>query len=93
MGDQFSISPTVVNAFHATYARLISNRAVSQQMPNPVSIGVNMFNFYPHFVDLSVSSKFAIGGGSNAPAVFARNHFQNADDLDIVRGRHHLTFG
>ncbi len=93
LGDQFSISPIVVNAFHATYARLISDRAVSQQMPNPVSLGVNMFNFYPHFVDLSVSSKFAVGGGSNAPAVFARNQFQYADDLDIVRGRHHLTFG
>jgi hypothetical protein len=93
LGDQYSISPTVVNAFHATYARLISNRAVSQQMPNPVSIGVNMFNFYPHIMDLSVTSKFSMGGGSNAPAVFARNQFQYADDLDIVRGRHHFTFG
>jgi hypothetical protein len=93
LADQFSLTPTVVNSFHATFARLMSNRAVSQQMPNPVSLGANMFNFYPHFVDMSVSSHFSIGGGSNAPAVFARNQFQYADDLDIVRGRHHLTFG
>jgi hypothetical protein len=93
IGDQFSISPTIVNAFHATFARLMSNRAVSPQMPNPVSLGVNMFNFYPHFTDLSVTNYFAVGGGSNAPALFGRNQFQYADDLDIVRGHHHFSFG
>ena len=93
LGDVYSISPTLVNSFHATFTRLPINRAVSQQMPNVVSLGVNMFNFYPHFVDLSVSSKFSIGGGSNAPSVFTRNQFQYADDLDVIRGRHHMIFG
>ena len=62
-------------------------------MPNPVALGVNMTNVYPHFIDLSVTNFFAVGGGSNAPALFGRNQFQAADDLDIVRGRHHLSFG
>jgi len=93
IGDQYSISPTIVNAFHATFARLAINRAVSQELPNPVSLGVNMFNFYPHFMDLSVSNKFSIGGGSNAPSVFVRNQFQYADDIDIIRGHHHMMFG
>ena len=93
LGDRYILTPTVVNAFHATYARLESNRAVSPQMPNPVSLGVNMFNVYPHFIDLSVTNYFAMGGGSNAPALFGRNQFQYADDVDIVRGRHHLSFG
>ena len=93
LADQYSISPTIVNAFHATFARLAINRAVSQQMPNPVSLGVNMFNFYPHFMDLSVASHFGMGGGSNAPAYFIRDQYHYADDLDIVRGRQHLTFG
>ncbi|MGI8989209.1 MAG: carboxypeptidase regulatory-like domain-containing protein [Bryobacteraceae bacterium] len=86
-------SPGFVNAFHATFARLINNRAVSQQMPNLVALGVNMFNFYPHFIDLSVSNHFSIGGGSNAPATFVRNQFHYADDIDLLRGRHHITFG
>ncbi len=93
LGDQYSFSPTIINAFHATYTRLMSNRSVSPEMPNPVSLGVNMFNVYPHFIDLSVTNYFAMGGGSNAPALFGRNQFQYADDLDIVRGRHHLSFG
>jgi len=92
LADQYS-SPTFVNAFHATFTRLINNRAVSQDMPNVVGLGVNMFNFYPHFVDLGVSNHFSIGGGSNAPAVFVRNQFQYADDIDIIRGRHHITLG
>ena len=93
LGDVYSISPTLVNSFHATFTRLPIDRAVSQQMPNPVSLGVNMFNFYPHFTDLTVSSKFTIGGGSNAPSVFTRNQFQYADDIDVIRGRHHMIFG
>jgi hypothetical protein len=82
-----------VNAFHATYTRLINNRAVSPQMPNLVSLGSNMFNAYPNFIDLTVSNKFTVGGGSNAPATFTRNTFQVADDMDLIRGRHHIIFG
>jgi len=52
-----------------------------------------MFNAYPHFIDLSVSGKFSVGGGSNAPATFVRNTFQFADDIDLIRGRHHIIFG
>ncbi|HWB83033.1 MAG TPA: carboxypeptidase-like regulatory domain-containing protein [Bryobacteraceae bacterium] len=90
--DQFS-TPGFVNAFHATYNRLINNRAVSPQMPNLVSLGSSMFNAYPHFIDLTVSNKFTVGGGSNAPATFTRNTYQISDDVDLIRGRHHIIFG
>ena len=92
LADQYS-GPSFVNAFHATYARLLTNRAVSQQMPNVAQLGSNIFQFYPHFVQLSVSNSFSIGGGSNAPATFARNQFQYADDVDLIRGSHHIMFG
>ena len=48
-----------------------------------------MYNPNPNFIDLSVSGKFTVGGGSNAPATFVRNSFQVADDIDIIRGAHH----
>jgi len=92
ISDQYT-TPTLVNAIHLTYTRLINNRAVSPQMPNLVSLGSNMFNAYPHFIDLSVSNKFTVGGGSNAPATFARNTYQLADDVDLIRGRHHIILG
>ena len=93
VADETSISPTVVNSVHATFSRLMTNRAPPTGMPSPVSLGVNMFNNTQHYIDLSVSNSFAMGGGSNAPSYFARNQYQLADDLDIVRGRHHLVFG
>lgn len=92
LADQYS-TPGFVNAFHATYTRLVNNRATSPDMPSVVSLGSNMFNAYPHFIDLTVSNKFTVGGGSNAPAVFVRNTFQYADDMDLIRGRHHIMFG
>ncbi len=93
LGDQFSISPTVVNAAHATWNRLAINRGTPPDMPSPVSLGVNIFNSYPHFIDLTVSNKFGVGGGSNAPSFFIRNQFHYADDIDMVRGRHHFSYG
>jgi hypothetical protein len=93
LGDQYSITPTVVNAFHATFNRLAINRAAPPTMPSPVSVGVNMYNNDPHYIDVSVSNRFAMGGGSNAPAYFMRNQYHVTDDLDMVRGRHHLSYG
>jgi hypothetical protein len=93
IGDQYSLSPTLINAFRVTFARLSINRAVSNELPSPVSLGVNMFNVYDHFIDLSVSNHFNVGGSSNAPAYYIRNQFQIADDFDMIRGRHHLAYG
>jgi hypothetical protein len=93
IGDQRNIGLRVFNAFHATFGRFIVNRAAPDKMPNLNDFGANIYQVYPHFVDLSVSSHFSIGGGSNAPATFARNQFHFSDDVDIIRGRHHLVLG
>jgi hypothetical protein len=93
LGDQYSFSPTVLNSFHATFGRFIVNRAAPDKMPNLNDFGARIYQAYPHFVDLSVSNHFSIGGGSNAPATFARNQFHLSDDVDIIRGRHHYVMG
>jgi len=93
LGDQYSFSPTLVNSVRVTFARLAINRAAPPDMPNPASIGVNMYNAFSHFIDLSVTSHFSVGGGSNAPAYYTRNQYHFADDLDMIRGRHHLSYG
>ncbi|MGP8247925.1 MAG: hypothetical protein ACLQVN_25855 [Bryobacteraceae bacterium] len=90
--DQYATA-AFVNSFHFTYNRLVNNRAISGQTPSLQKLGSNIFNPNPNFIDLSVSSKFTVGGGSNAPATFARNTFQLADDIDVIRGRHHVIFG
>src|SRR5204862_7392848 len=60
LGDQYSISPTIINSLHLTYNRLAINRGTPPDMPSPVGIGVNMFNSNPHFIDVAVASRFAI---------------------------------
>jgi hypothetical protein len=92
VADQYS-GQSFVNAFHATFARLFTNRIVSPTTPNVAELGSNITQFYPHFVNVTVSNYFSIGGGSNAPATFGRNQFQYADDVDLIRGSHHIMFG
>ena len=93
LGDQFTISATIVNSFHFTFSRLAVDRSNPENMPSPAGLGVNMYNAVPNFIDLSVSNYFAVGGGSNNPATFIRNQWQWADDIDWIKGRHHYSFG
>ena len=93
IGSQWTLSPTVTNAFHLTYSRLAVTRGVASGIPNPVSVGVKMANIHPGYLDLSVSNHFGFGGGSNAPSIFHRNQWQLSDDMDWIRNRHHFSFG
>jgi hypothetical protein len=93
VGSQYTVSPTVTNAFHLTYSRLAVTRGVAGGIPNPVSVGVKMANIHPAYIDLAVSNHFTMGGGSNAPSIFHRNQYQLADDIDWIRNRQHFSFG
>ena len=93
LGDQFTISPTIVNSFHFTFSRLAVHRSNPSNMPSPAGLGVNMYNAVPNFIALTVANYFTVGGGSNAPAKFIRNQWQWTDDIDWIRGRNHYSFG
>jgi len=93
VGDQFSLTSSMVNSFHVSFGRLAVTRSNPSKMPNPVSLGVNMYNATPNYMEISISNHFTIGGGSNATATFIRNQWQYADDVDLIRDKHHLIFG
>ncbi len=93
LGDQYSFTPTFLNSVHVGFVRLAVNRHQPSGMPSPTTLGVNMYNSTTDFTDLSISSHFSVGGGSNAPASFIRNQWQVADDIDWIIGRHHLSIG
>jgi hypothetical protein len=88
-----SLTPTFLNSVHIGFSRLWINRTPPVGMPSPVDLGVNMYNSTKNYIDLSVTGSFAMGGGSNAPSFFGRNQYQFADDMDMMRGRHHFVFG
>ncbi len=97
IGDNYTLSPTMVNSFHATFDRRRNDRASANNLFSPVDLGVNMFINYPHYTQLSVSSYsgggFNVGCGTCAFANFNINTYQLADDFTIMRGKHQIAFG
>ncbi|HMC61133.1 MAG TPA: carboxypeptidase regulatory-like domain-containing protein, partial [Candidatus Solibacter sp.] len=97
IGDTYTISPTAVNSFHATFDRRRNNRASAANLFSPADLGVNMFINVPNYTQLSVSSYsgggFNVGCGTCAFANFNINTYQLADDFTLMRGRHQISFG
>ncbi len=93
LGDQLSLTPAIINSVHVSFSRLAVTRSNPANMPTPVGLGVNMYNATPNYMELAVSNHFTIGGGSNATAVFIRNQYQYADDIDWIKGKQHFIFG
>jgi hypothetical protein len=97
IGDTYTLSPTMVNSFHATFDRRRNNRASASNLFSPADLGVNMFINVPNYTQLSVSSYsgggFNVGCGTCAFANFNINTYQLADDFTIIHGKHQIAFG
>ncbi len=97
IGDTYTISPSTVNSFHATFDRRRNDRASAGNLFSPTDLGVNMFINYPHYTQLSVTSYsgggFNVGCGTCAFANFNINTYQVADDFTIIKGKHQIGFG
>ena len=93
IGDTYSLSPTILNSFHATANRRRDNRGVASGITNPTALGLNISSGIPNFVQIAISNYFSVGCGTCAPGHFNVNSFQYADDVDIVKGRHQIAFG
>jgi hypothetical protein len=97
IGDTYSISPTAVNALHATFDRRRDNRGDAANLFGPDALGVNMYEAIPNYTQLSVSGYsgggFNVGCGTCAPGDFDINTYQLADDFTLIRGKHQIMFG
>jgi hypothetical protein len=97
IGDTYTIGPSAVNSFHATFDRRRDNRSSASNLFSLKDVGVNMFFNVPNYTQLTVSGYsgggFAIGCGTCALANFDINTYQVADDFTIIRGRHQIGFG
>lgn len=93
IGDTYSINPTTVNAAHVTWTRLAITRGPASDYINFTDVGVNMYSSVPNFLNLTVNGYFSGGCGTCAPALFDQDSYQAADDIDLIHGRHHFSFG
>ncbi len=92
-GDTYLFGPNTINSFHASFTRRRDNRGPNASDINAQDLGINMFTYVPNFLQVSVSNSFNIGCGICSPGYFNVNTFQEADDLDIIRGKHQIAVG
>ncbi len=96
-GDTYTFTPTLLNAFHATFDRRRDNRGDAANLFSPKDLGVNMYVAIPNYTQLSVTGYsgggFNIGCGTCAPGFFNINTYQVADDVTWIRGKHQIGFG
>ncbi len=97
VGETFTVTPTAINSFHATFDRRRDNRSAASNLFSPATLGVNMFINADNYTQLAVSGYsgggFGVGCGTCALANFDINTYQLADDFTMIHGRHQFGFG
>lgn len=95
LGETYSVSPSTVNAFHATVGRRRDDRGPNADGINAAKLGVtNLYQGTGNFVQVAVNNGgFAVGCGTCALGSFNITSYQVADDMDIIFGKHQLAFG
>ncbi|HVY95103.1 MAG TPA: TonB-dependent receptor [Bryobacteraceae bacterium] len=94
LGDTFTISPTKVNSFHATFNRRADNRGSAPNLFGPRALGMNLNDNMPdNYIQITVGNYFNIACGTCAPGYFNVNNYQVSDDFQMTKGHHQLAFG
>jgi len=94
IGYNNTISPTTLNSFHLSWNRIRDNRGPTNTPINWTSLGSQMYSAVPNFLLISsMTGGFTTFCGTCAPGHFNFTGEQIADDLDVIRGRHELSFG
>ena len=91
-GHNWVLSATMVNAFHVTWNKTINDRPMPEYF-SPADLGAAVYSPQPGYMGVSVTNGFNIGTGGTNPGYFNSDSLQLANDIDIVRGRHQLSFG
>lgn len=93
IGETYVINPRVVNSFHATGSRVRNNRGPNADGLAPDAIGVNVYEASKNFLEMAVSGKWSAYCGACAQSHFNTNSFSFTDDVNMVLGKHQLSFG
>ena len=71
LSDTFSLSPTTLNAFHATVHRMRNSRGPSPNYINANDqLGIAVFAEVKNYLEMTVTNAFAVGCGTCAPGFF-----------------------
>lgn len=93
VGDSWTITPKLVNTASATYDRRRDNRGPTAGGINSTNIGVQIYDYVPADLRLSVTNGFSIGCGTCSPGFFNTNTEGFTDDVEYISGKHDIAFG
>jgi hypothetical protein len=95
VGDTYTLSPTMVNSFHATFDRRADNRGSAPNLFGPQGLGIQNFadNMPDNYMQITVTNYFNVACGTCAPGYFNINTYQASNDFTVNKGRHQLGFG
>ena len=91
-GHNWMVSAAIVNSFHVTWNRTVNDRPMPFYF-SPADLGANVYSPQPGYMGVSVTNGFNIGTGGTNPGYFNSDSLQIANDVDVLLGRHQLSFG
>ena len=92
IGDNYILSTRAVNAFRFAFNRTAIHRT-SQNFFSFPDVGVNTYSYMPHYLLLTITGGFNLGGGTESESTFQTNTYQFGDDFQIIWGNHQFAFG
>jgi hypothetical protein len=93
MGEAYTINSKMVNTAHVTLLRRRNNRGYASNDINANTLGVDLWQGQPNGLQMTTTSKFTIGGGTNSVSKFNDNTLALEDDVTLLLGKHQLVFG
>ena len=92
-GHNYVLSNSKLNSFHFTYNQTLNDRPLPEYF-TATDLGSRVYSPLAGYVGVSVTGNgFAIGTGATNPGYFDSRGFQIANDFDMIRGDHQLSFG
>jgi Carboxypeptidase regulatory-like domain/TonB dependent receptor-like, beta-barrel len=86
----------IVSSTKATNFRLSGSRPAMLHLGpeyfGPTDVGINSYSSLPHFLNMSVTGGFSLGG-SNGKVVMHNTYLSANDDFSLISGKHQISFG
>src|SRR5215475_1801380 len=92
VGEDYVISPSTLNSVRFAFNRTNITRTSTDFFSAP-EVGINMYSYMPHYMLLTITNGFQLGGGTESLSTFVTNEYQVSDDVTVVRGAHTMAFG
>ncbi|MCX7048316.1 MAG: TonB-dependent receptor, partial [Candidatus Sumerlaeota bacterium] len=93
LGDTYSFDANTINSFHFTWSRKRIARGPAANIIEAKDIGLNIAPSPGNFPSINVNGRFSTSCGTCSSAIIGNNSLQFADDMNLVRGRHQVSFG